>query len=78
MYQYTDCYLDNIYLLNGCALVGEGHESYAEIEDVDALHELMMNMEVGSILRLGQPFYFKYSDNGWQMLEQSETQIKVA
>ena len=69
MYQYTDCYLDNIWLINGYQFKSTSDGDYAVVKDVDGLHDLMMNMEVASILNLGEQYYFEYSPNGWQRVK---------
>lgn len=78
MYQYTDCFLDNIWLTNGYTVRTSDDGDYAEIEDEAGLHELMMNMEVGSILNLGQPFYFEYTPEGWKLITQEASVRKIA
>ena len=61
MHHYTDCFLDNIWLINGYKLKNTSEGVIAEIEDIDGLHAVMMNMEVGSILNISEPFQFIFT-----------------
>ncbi len=78
MYQYTDCYLDNIWLVNGYRLINTPEGEVAEIIDIDGLHEVMMNMEVGSILKMSEMFQFEWTDAGWTLRTKKVSDRKVA
>jgi len=67
MYQYTDCFLDNIWLINGYTLNSGPEGDLATIIDLDSLHEIMMNLDVGSILKIGEPFFFYHTEAGWKL-----------
>ena len=78
MYHYTDCYLDNIWLINGYRLKNTSDGEMAEIIDIDGLHEAMMNMKVGSILNMSEPFQFVWSKAGWKLRTREVSARKVA
>ena len=78
MYHYTDCCLNNIFLINGYTLKNTSEGEFAEISDVDGLHEAMMNMKVGSILNMSEPFHFVLAKTGWKMKTSKESSRKVA
>jgi hypothetical protein len=78
MYHYTDCCLDNIWLINGYTLQNTSEGEFAEISDVDGLHEAMMNMKVGSILNMSEPFHFVLAKIGWKLKAEKESLKKVA
>jgi len=78
MYHYTDCYLDNVWLINGYRLINTSEGECAEINDIDGLHEAMMNMNVGSILNMSEPFHFVWAKTGWTLRTSKESLRKVA
>ncbi|MFT5451142.1 MAG: hypothetical protein ACI9N9_000624 [Enterobacterales bacterium] len=78
MYHYTDCCLDNIWLINGYRLKKTSEGEFAEINDLNGLHEAMMNMKVGSILNMSESFEFVWSISGWKMRARKESSRKVA
>ena len=78
MYHYTECYLDNVWLVNGYRLKNTSEGVFAEIDDIDGLHEAMMNMKVGSILNMSEPFRFVWAENGWKLQTRKESLKKVA
>ena len=78
MYHYTDCYLDNVWLINGYRLKNTPEGKFAEINDIDGLHEVMMDMKVGSILNMSESFQFEWSKTGWKMRTREESSRKVA
>ncbi len=78
MFHYTDCCLDNVWLINGYRLKNTSEGKFAEIDDIDGLHEVMMDMEVGSILNMSEPFQFVWSKAGWKLRTSKESVRKVA
>ena len=78
MYHYTDCCLNNIWLINGYSLKNTSEGKTVDINDIDGLHEAMMNMEVGSILNMSEPFQFAWSKDGWKLRTSKESAEKVA
>ena len=78
MYHYTDCCLDNIWLINGYTLKNTSEGEFAEINDLDGLHEAMMNMKVGSILNMSESFQFAWAKTGWKMRVRKMSTRKVA
>ena len=78
MYHYTDCCLDNIWLINGYRLKNTPEGKVAEINDIDGLHEAMMNMKVGSILNMSESFQFVWAKTGWKMRTMKKPSRKVA
>ena len=78
MYHYTDCFLDNIWLINGYRLMDTSEGKFAEINDIDGLHEVMMNMKVGSILNMSESFQFVWAKTGWKLRTKKVSSRKVA
>jgi hypothetical protein len=78
MYQYTDCYLDNVWLVNGYTLKNTADDEFVEVEAVDELHEVMMNMEVGSILNTRNVYVFEFTNSGWVQCVNKKILKKVA
>ena len=78
MYHYTDCCLDNVWLINGYNLKNTSEGKIVDINDIDGLHETMMNMEVGSILNMSEPFQFIWTKTGWQLETRKESVRQVA
>lgn len=78
MYHYTDCCLDNIWLVNGYKLKLTPEGKVAEINDIDGLNEAMMNMKVGSILNMSEPFQFVWTEAGWDLIAKKNSARKVA
>ena len=74
MHHYTDCCLDNVWLTNGYHLSRSANGTLLEIEDIDGLHEVMMSLEVGSILNMSEPFYFEKTHTGWQRISQKQAE----
>ena len=78
MYHYTDCCLDNVWLINGYNIKNTSEGKIVDITDIDGLHETMMNMEVGSILNMSEPLQFIWTKTGWQLETRKESVRKVA
>ncbi len=78
MYHYTDCYLDNIWLINGYSFSNSSEGKIVNIKEIDGLHEAMMNMEVGSILNMSEPFQFVWSKAGWKLRTSTVSTRRVA
>lgn len=74
MHHYTDCCLDNVWLTNGYSITHTAEGKSIEVDDIDGLHEVMMNLEVGSILNMSEPFYFEKTDSGWQRISQRQSE----
>lgn len=78
MYHYTDCYLDNIWLVNGYKVRNTPEGKIADIKDIDGLHTAMMSLEVGSILNMSEPFQFVHTRSGWTLKVSKESNRRVA
>ena len=74
MHHYTDCCLDNVWLTNGYSSSHTAQGKSFDIEDIDGLHEVMMSLEVGSILNMSEPFYFEKTASGWQRISQKQAE----